>query len=108
MGRIIKKPYRTDNMHGKLSSLTEERKAGILQMIRAGAYPHVAARAFGVSRQCWWNWMNHKGEEYRAFQEEVEGATAIVRAAVEVEIRKTDPKFWLTRGPGRDKGDPLN
>jgi hypothetical protein len=90
----------------KMSPATE---ASIINMIMAGAFPTTAAKAHGIGPTTWWEWRK-KGKEgkapYKDFERKISIAESMARVTAEVEVKKTDPKFWLTRGPGRDRGDP--
>src|SRR5438093_2754090 len=83
--------------------------AHLLAAIRLGSFPHTAAQAYGLRRSTWFYWMQlgRRGRApYAALYEQVEQACAVARVAAEIEVKKADPRFWLTRGPGRDRGDP--
>src|SRR5262249_30880288 len=75
--------------------------------IRAGAYPHVASAAAGLDPAVFAEWMR-KGEKRRAVKAYREVAAAVrlaaaqARLVAEMEGLKTDPRTWLTEGPGKD------
>jgi len=84
---------------------TPEMELQVLGAIRGGAFPHVAAAAFGVPRPVFVEWM-HRGRQqqrgaYRAFWLKVEQARGQARAVAEHEARDQDLKFWLRYGPGK-------
>lgn len=44
---------------------------------------------------------------FKQFVRKVRQAKAQARLLVEIEVRERDPRFWLTRGPGREtEGNP--
>ena len=95
----------------KLPAATIE---GILAATRGGAFPHVAAMAYGVPKSTWWLWLG-KGKAARSGEpldrcyvellDRVEAASAMARLTVEMSVKANKPELWLTRGPGRDRGD---
>src|SRR5262245_53825764 len=87
---------------------TPEVEHRILSYIRSGGYPWVAAESAGIPREVFRQWMRWGGKlgrrsRYRLFYEKVLQARAQARLSAEVETRKTDARFWLTHGPGREK-----
>jgi hypothetical protein len=89
------------------SALTAEIQSRVINFIKAGGFPHVAAEAAGVSQQLFLDWLakgNRRGakEPYRSFVRAVDEAIAQARLGVEIEVRKKDPRFWLRYGPGRE------
>ena len=76
--------------------------------IRAGAYAHVAAAAYGVPRQAFRDWMRRGRLQRRGacrdFWTEVEKAKSLTRALAEREVREQDIRFWLRFGPGKGGG----
>lgn len=92
---------------GRKSLLTPDRERQILASIRAGAFDWVAARAAGVSVPTFYRWLSDERSPYREFAEKVAEARAVARLSVEIEVRKKNPEFWLSRGPGRERpGEP--
>jgi hypothetical protein len=90
-----------------LEQLTPEAETGLLMAIRSGAFPHLAAEAYGVPRQRFAAWLargRRKGttERYRRFAEEVRQAIAKARIRAEMQALVKDPKFWLKHGPGKE------
>jgi len=89
--------------------LDESLRTKIVTLVAAGAYAYVAAGAVGIARSTLYEWLarGEAGEEpYRSFRDAVAQAHASRRAALEVEVAKADPKFWLTH-VARDKpGEP--
>ena len=87
--------------------LTDELARGILAAIRAGAFPHVAAAAYGVHLALWDRWLRRgrrkdAREPYRSFVRRVEEAEAQARLRAEVAALEKDARGWLKHGPGRD------
>lgn len=82
----------------------------IVGLIHAGVYPARAARAAGVTRQSYANWIA-KGEAeeegpYRDFFDAIEVAVASAAARAESNVFRDDPAQWL-RHMVRDKaGEP--
>src|SRR3954449_11155033 len=82
----------------------------IVAAIRAGAFPHVAAQAFGVSRRTFEKWRrlgrcNEGDAEFFSFASAVSEAIAQARLRAEMEVFTEQPRIWLQHGPGRDASD---
>lgn len=84
----------------------------IIGGIQAGAYPQVAAEAFGVPKHVFDDWMTRGAdadarEPYRSFADEVRQSLAQTRLRAEMIIFEADSKSWLIHGPGREiEGNP--
>jgi hypothetical protein len=86
------------------SRLTEEQKSLILSAVEAGATDHVAAQAAGISPRTFRE-LRQRAEgrhperpstpELRAFIAQVDEANAKARLKREIEVARTDAKFWL-------------
>lgn len=79
----------------------------IVAAIRAGAFPHVAAGAFGVSRRTYERWRKRgrsarSCEPYRSFSRAVDEAIAQARLRAEMSVFTDQPRIWLQHGPGRE------
>ncbi len=90
--------------------LTEEVEKKILAGIRQGAYELVAAEAAGVPAEVYKSWLGRAKQrstpaKFRQFAYKVMEAKAQARLFAEIELRQKDPKFWLTRGPGKETVD---
>lgn len=108
-----------DNRNGRPSVLVEivtlvpELYTDFIMLIRSGAYIHVAAEAIGISETTFRNWINQGGKDMQAEKDtfysrlvyDVRRAIAQCRADKERKIAETDPKTWLTKGPGKIFGD---
>ena len=85
----------------------------LLMTIELGAYDYVAAEAIGIGKSTWSQWMRYgrrddeAGEDsiYRRFMLDVMQAQAKARMTVEMQVRRDNPEFWLTRGPGKTRPD---
>jgi hypothetical protein len=91
-------------------TLTESLRNKILGAVRAGAYPHVAAEAFGVPKRTFEDWLargDREGSEeaYTQFARDTREASSVARLLVEAELYKNDPKTWLVHGPGRETSE---
>ena len=88
--------------------LTDGTVDKIVTAVRGGAFPYVAARAFGVPRVTHYRWME-AGERgaplYREYWAKVSEAAAAARWQAEVEVRRENPLAWLRYGPGRERPD---
>lgn len=77
----------------------------MLELIRMGCYDHVAAASLGITPHTFLKWLKQGAEGYspatRKFYLDVMEARNQARALAEIEVKKLDPKFWLTRGPGK-------
>lgn len=86
------------------SRLTEEQKSLILSAVEAGATDHVAAQAAGISPRTFRE-LRQRAEgrhserpstpELRAFFAKVDESIARARLKREIEVARTDAKFWL-------------
>lgn len=80
----------------------------LLDYLQAGAYPHIAAEAAGISQATLEAWL-HAGHRARAkkvfrdFTARYEAACAMARLVAEIAVHDTDPKYWLKFGPGKDR-----
>jgi hypothetical protein len=88
--------------------LTSEIEQKIVNFIRAGGFPWVAAEAAGIPRKIFHSWLRlgkrrRAKKLYRRFYQSVIEARAHARLTAELETRKNDPRFWLRHGPGREK-----
>jgi hypothetical protein len=90
---------------GRRTKLTAELQKRICAYIRAGAYDYAAAEACGINRRTFFDWMQ-RGEGtsqrkqslvYVQFERAVREAHAECRVSAEVEVRRADPKWWLSR-----------
>ena len=85
-------------------SLTPQIEQTIVSYVRAGAFPHVAAQAAGISPRTFHDWMA-RGEDrhssrsstpkLRAFARAVRTAQAEARIAAEVRVYREKPAQWL-------------
>ena len=86
-----------------------DRMATLLQYIRAGAYPYVAAGAIGIRESTWRGWMskgaNNDGRAYVALYEQVTRAVCEASVVAESSVLDRQPKQWLERGARRSIGD---
>ncbi len=95
-----------------LASLIKDDYEGYCSMIYAiekGAYANVVAEAFGIAPSTFRNWydlgvrdlISEKDSIYSRFSTDIRRALSRCRMQVESHIKDTDPKFWLSKGPGR-------
>ena len=77
-------------------------QARIVDRVRSGVYPVVAAGAEGLSEERFTAWMLSRWRYHRNFREQVEKAHAEARADAEQRafVGKS-PRLWLTMGPAR-------
>lgn len=80
----------------------------LLVWIQGGAYPHVAAKTFGIRVNQWRTWLTRgekarEGSMYRRLYDDVMIASASARALCETVVKKQAPHVWLTKGPGQDE-----
>jgi hypothetical protein len=97
---------RKKNKNGRPTLLTPELSKKICSYILAGSYEHAAAQACGISRHTFMEWMRRgegrpgerpKTTKYANFANGVRHAAANARVAAEVQVKTTDPKWWLHR-----------
>jgi hypothetical protein len=84
--------------------------SSIAAAIRAGVYPHVAAEAFGASREMFDEAMRLGTQsgappEAQAFAESIRQAIAQARMKAEMLMLAQDAGFWLKHGPGKARED---
>ncbi len=78
----------------------------LLYAIENGAFPHIAASAIGITPALFRSWL-HKGSAsthssvYRKLYLDVTQALGKARLVAEVSVAQTDPRYYLTHGPGR-------
>ena len=86
--------------------LTPDLQERIVAALRAGGFPEVAAKAWGVSPRTYRRWMRRgevQGiEPYRSFAAAVREAIAQARLRAEMDIFENQPRIWLQHGPGRE------
>lgn len=83
----------------------------VVMFIEQGCYDYVAAEAMGVTADTWRKWMRRGEEEaadgkntyYARFFRDISMASARARLMAELEVRRDDPKFFLTHGPGKPR-----
>lgn len=118
--RALRDAPRGKGPKGRRSMLDPERMEIIVQTIAQGGWAYVACRAVGISVCTYHNWMAFGREAlslrdagkpvpqrlqaYLHFLDAVEVAAAAARIDCEQRVHAVDPRFWLLRGPGRDKG----
>lgn len=85
-------------------ALTPEIQDVIVSYIAAGAFPHAAAQAAGISPRTFFDWMARGRDEHptrtatpklRAFARKVDEARAQARIAAEIRVYREHPKHWL-------------
>jgi len=90
-----------------LYRLPPETYQAFLQYLRLGAFDHVAAAALGITPETLKRWTKRGEKEssgiYRSFYLDVLEARGHARLMAELQVKRDDPKFWLTRGPGKTK-----
>src|SRR5262245_57971437 len=79
----------------------------IVSSIRSGAYPHVAAQAWGVPPEVFDEWMQRGTgpqpcDPYSSFAKDVLQAQAQARLRAEMAAFNVNPRDWLHHGPGRE------
>jgi hypothetical protein len=81
----------------------------IIKYIEAGAFPYIAAEALGVTKRTFDTWMRRGSTQkkgvYTRFYQDVMRASARSRMVAELQVKKDDPRFWLTKGPGKSQGN---
>lgn len=90
---------------GSRALLTDAIEKEICDAVEAGAYLHVAAEAAGLTANTVARWLADERPRFREFQREISSAQARARMSAEKRMLINDPKTWLTRGPGRERGE---
>jgi hypothetical protein len=88
--------------------LTPEIARQIAAFVRAGGFAEIAAQAAGVPPELWklWEQLGRKPRgprKYRILMQQIDEAAAHARLMAEMEVHKTKPDLWLTRGPGKER-----
>lgn len=82
----------------------------LVQYIRAGSFPYIAAQACGIPKSTWYRWMSSGRKGYKPYRElwdKVQGAGAEARVVAENKVFSGTPLAWLRYGPGRERpGEP--
>ena len=100
---------------GRPSLLTPALTQKICSMIIAGAYDYAAAGACGLSKDTFREWMARgegtdpdrpRTKNYAAFAASIRLAKSQARVGAEVMVKKTDPKWWLSRMYRDRPGEP--
>src|SRR5262245_44191283 len=92
--------------------LTIALRKQIAASIRAGGYPHVAARAWGVPLEVFEDWLfrgrsSRAREPYASFAQDMDEAAAQARLWAELDVYQQDKRAWLEHGLGRERqGEP--
>ncbi len=91
-----------------MGHISRQQQSIIVNLIGHGSFPHIAAEAAGVPRPVFEEWMEAGRKQQHGrrhdFCREVSQSIAQIRAVVEIEVKKEDPKFWLRFGPGKQGG----
>jgi hypothetical protein len=100
---------------GRRTLLTADLQERICAFIRQGSYDYSAAEACGISRHTFFEWLA-RGEgrdearqgsrRYVEFARAVRRAQAEARVLAEIQIKKLDPKWWLSRMHRDQPGEP--
>ncbi|MFL5245056.1 MAG: hypothetical protein ACJ8FY_23385 [Gemmataceae bacterium] len=93
-------------MPSELHPLTPALGNRIASAIRAGAFPHVAAEAYGLPRSLYDQYLDLGNQPdaaplYREFADGIRQAIAQARLKAEFIVLAEDAKFWLKFGPGK-------
>jgi len=80
---------------GRYSKLAPWVRETILQGLRSGVTPYIAAGCAGISPKTWRTWMARTDEPYASFRAEVEQAQAQACASALAVVKSSDPKAWL-------------
>jgi hypothetical protein len=90
----------------------KEKLAEFLLYISSGATPSCACLVIDIHPTTFKNWIVRGYDEpdgyYGSFRTKVLSAIAEARTSAEIVVKETDPKWWLTRGPGKILGDHYN
>jgi len=87
----------------------------MISLIRHGVYGHVAAEVIGINQGTFYGWAKRARQElsqdppldsfYTRFYNDVRRAVSIKRSELEMDVAISDPKKWLSNGPGRIFGN---
>ena len=87
----------------------------LITLIRLGVIGHVAAVKLGINQNTFYDWAKTGRQElaladppdtfHTRFYNDVRRAVATKRAELEMEIAVSDPKKWLSHGPGKIFGN---
>ena len=110
--RPVPPPKRRGRPPGSVS-LTDEIHRTIVNLVRAGVFLHVAARAAGIAPRTIFDWLRRAEgapgahpatPKLIAFASDVRRAQAEARAGAEIRVYKDNPLQWL-RNAARTKGE---
>lgn len=96
-GNTKKPEKRTINRRAGETLLNAEMQDKLVNLIRAGNYAEVAARACGINKQTFYNWLSRGGrgeEPFTALVDAIENATAQAEARDVALIGKAAETYW--------------
>lgn len=79
---------------GRPSKLTPEVQEKIVNLIKVGNYAETAARAAGISKTTYYNWMADDRPQYVEFRDAVETAEAEAESHAVAVVRRAMPDQW--------------
>lgn len=99
---VVKSKGSAAGQPGRPSKLTPERQERLVSALKAGASRIGAANFAGIGETTMRDWMRLAVDdaadgEYRGFRRAVLEAEAIAELSAVVEVRKADPKWFLSR-----------
>jgi len=90
--------------------LTPQIIDAIVERVRVGVFPYIAAQAVGIPKSTFYDWMRRGEKGRKPFSEllaRVREAAATARSNAELRVFRDKPLEWLRLGPGREKpGEP--
>ncbi len=95
------------NRGGRPTKLNDELRTKICTLIKGGALPKDAPAMCGIGETTYYKWMqwgNRKEErfrEFREFRKAVLLAVGEAKSKAAIRVYRDDPKWWLSRGPGK-------
>lgn len=93
----------------RLARLPEDVYVCLIERIRLGAFPHIAAQSLGICQGTFYLWLQYgeagKSRVYSQFYEDVMQAAAEARISRELYVAEHQPLEWLKLGPGKTTKD---
>jgi hypothetical protein len=88
------------------TKLTAAVRQAIIDGVRAGAHPTVAARAAGIAESTFGGWLRDGRPQFDTFRAEIDEAEAQAEIEAVGQVRRTDPKWLLERRHRERWGKP--
>lgn len=90
----------------RTTRLTRELIQTIVERVRIGNFPYIAAQAVGIPKSTFYHWMAVGSDPgapdlFRELRDRVLASAAEARSSAEARVFRENPLAWLRLGPGR-------